>query len=108
MANTPDQQPPPKRRRRRGRRGRGAVPVDQRCVREGCPRRAADTHPTCSVLCSLVHQRMLLAEETCRIMGPGPQSGALWAAVVTLSDALTDFHAEAMKGDHRRAVDAGA
>lgn len=70
---------------RRPRRRR--VPPEKQCHREGCRRRKRVGHEYCSVMCRLIHVQMLQAERICQLVGPGTQTGELWANVVAMSDA---------------------
>ena len=75
--DAPASRPPRKRR----------VPPEKRCHREGCNRRMARSHNYCSFLCRLIGVQMLQAQRICELVGPGTQTGELWAAVVEMSDA---------------------
>ena len=79
-------------RRRRG-------PERPTCIREGCPRVRAKNHLTCSVLCTIVSDKLSQAEELCRLLGPGPRSSALWAAVTTLNDAVSELYRETRRAE---------
>jgi hypothetical protein len=69
--------PKPKPRRKRG------------CTKEGCKRGVRDGYRCCSLLCNVVTDRLEQAERTCKAIGAGSVSTAMWVSVVELGDSLT-------------------
>lgn len=63
------------------------VPVEKQCNREGCRRRKRPGHDYCSMMCRLIAVQMMQAQRICELVGPGTQTGELWASVVAMSDA---------------------
>lgn len=63
-----------------------------RCVREGCPRRAAPGRDSCSFVCRAIATDMARAERACRALGAdNPMTSRLWSEIVELSDAWTRY-----------------
>lgn len=64
----------------------------KRCAREGCRRRTASGHTTCSFLCTLVVAQLERSQRVCEAIGNDyPATNKLWSSVVELSDALTAY-----------------
>lgn len=61
------------------------------CVREGCPRRANKDHPTCSLLCRVMVDKLAETERLCHRLGDTEKSRELWLAAVALNDALSEY-----------------
>ena len=92
----------PTTQRKRTRRGSDRP----RCAREGCDRRVGGGYVHCSQLCSGVDRALTQTENVCTAVGPGDRVSELWASVVGLNDALTEY-LRLMKAMYRDAVQSG-
>jgi hypothetical protein len=67
----------------------------KQCAREGCELPAATNkrgNRFCSFACRAVHYELRDAQQLCSAIGPcSTGAGELWAAAVTMSDALSEY-----------------
>lgn len=76
-----------------------------KCAREGCVRTAPYGTAYCTKTCSAVAEEIQIAERLATVLGT-PATYELYAAAVTLNDALTEYR-DLDHSIHQAAVDVG-